>query len=112
MSEEFEFDNGFVNDPVFEQLGKVIDSASLKEEAGKKYRPVNTVVTDDNTTFFVSSEEAFSIKKILLSFPAQVRGDVLKVAQSKEGFNILLKYSKKPINDSLLLTVYQQMEMV
>lgn len=107
-----EYEPGFENPPILEQLGKVIDSESAREVAGKKFKPMNFVITDSGDLFNISAEKASIIKNTILAYPTQVRGDMLKILQTSEGLKLFLKYSKERITESTLLTIYQQAEML
>jgi hypothetical protein len=79
---------GFSSTPVFDQLGKVIDSQDSP-------RPVNTVETDDGETFEVSPDQARALR--LLGTTEKVKPEVkqafLRDIQNSQGLTDFLDQS-------------------
>jgi len=96
--------------PMWEQLGKIIDSAKLIGTVkAKKYKPVKTVVTDDGAKFQLSEKQADRIKELVSAFPMPVRADIFKEIQLKKGLTKFIKYSKiESISDEVLVKIYKE----
>jgi len=101
LNDEEEFDRGFVEMPMYDQLGKIIDSVSAAEvfkpdgrvkDYFRHFRPVNSVVTDDGFEVNVTVEQAAAVRKAILGVRTQNRLDVLKQIQYKDGLNIILNF--------------------
>lgn len=76
---------GFKNDPMFTQLGKVLDS----QESPK---PVNTVTTDDGKTFKVGAEQAQMLRMLATTdkVKPQVRAQFTRDIQHSNGLTDFL----------------------
>jgi hypothetical protein len=87
-----EFDAEYINMPMWDQLGKIEDSESAGEVVKpKKYKPVNTVMTDDGVTLTVTPNESRKIKEILLSLRTPFRAKVLRDLQTSKGLTNMLR---------------------
>lgn len=92
---EMPLDPEFVATPMMEQLGKVKDGGAIipgLDLPEKKYKPHNTVVTDDGETFVVNATQAKNIIDAVRNVDVRDRLDVLKQIQTSKGFKIILKY--------------------
>ena len=91
---EMEFDEGFKQDSIIEQLGKIIDSSRIdpKKDKIKNFKPLTKVVTDDGDKITVTAAEATLIRDRVLNIPTRDRLDALKQLQTTDGLNSLLKY--------------------
>ena len=88
---EMDFDPEFVSKPIMEQLGKILDSESAREVVDpKKFKPVNTVVTDDGHEIMVHPKEAKMIRDGILNLDAKRRLEILKKIQTTEGLTKVL----------------------
>jgi len=96
--------------PMWEQLGKIEDSAELKGTIkAKKYKPVKTVVTDDGKKFVLNCKQAGKIKELVSAFPMPVRADIFKEIQLEKGLTKFIKYSKiDNVSDEVLLEIYKE----
>jgi hypothetical protein len=87
-----EFDVEFINMPIWDQLGKIQDSESAREVVkAAKFKPVNTVKTDDGVTVIVTPAECQKIKDVLLELRTPFRAKVLKQLQMSKGLNNMLR---------------------
>lgn len=87
-----EFDAEYINAPMWDQLGKIEDSESAGEVVKpKKYKPVNTVLTDDGVTLTVTPNESRKIKEVLLSLRTPFRAKVLRDLQTSKGLTNMLR---------------------
>lgn len=87
-----EFDAEYINMPMWDQLGKIEDSESAGEVVKpKKFKPVNTVLTDDGVTLTVTPNESRKIKEILLSLRTPFRAKVLRDLQTSKGLTNMLR---------------------
>jgi hypothetical protein len=87
-----EFDAEYINMPMWDQLGKIEDSESAGEVVKpKKYKPVNTVMTDDGVTLTVTPNESRKIKEVLLSLRTPFRAKVLRDLQTSKGLTNMLR---------------------
>jgi hypothetical protein len=87
-----EFDAEYINMPMWDQLGKIEDSESAGEVVKpKKFKPVNTVLTDDGLTITVTPNESRKIKEILLSLRTPFRAKVLRDLQTSKGLTNMLR---------------------
>ena len=77
---------GFKNDTIFDQLGKILDSAGNPN-------PRDTIVTDDNKKFKVSVPQAKTLRMMLTTDKVKpaVRFEFTKAIQSSEGLAPFLK---------------------
>jgi hypothetical protein len=80
--EEEPVNKGFSQSPMFDQLGKVLDSQDSP-------KPVNTVTTDDGETFEVNQDQARALR--LLATTEKVKPDVkqefLRDLQTSQGLS-------------------------
>jgi hypothetical protein len=86
--EEEPVNKGFSQSPMFDQLGKVLDSQDSP-------KPVNTVTTDDGETFEVNQDQARALR--LLATTEKVKPDVkqefLRDLQTSQGLSDYLDQS-------------------
>jgi uncharacterized Fe-S center protein len=88
---EMDFDPEFVSKPIMEQLGKILDSESAREVVDPaKFKPVNTVLTDDGHEIMVHPKEAKMIRDAVLNLDSKRRLEVLKQIQTTEGLTKVL----------------------
>lgn len=93
-----DFDNEFANVSMWDQLGKILDSASASEVVDKKrFRAVNTVTTDDGIEMIVTAREAQKIKDVLLCLKTPVRANVIKQLQMSRGMKNMLGMVQKTL---------------
>ncbi len=86
------FDAEYVNMPMWDQLGKIEDSESAGEVVKpKKFKPVNSVLTDDGVTITVTPNESRKIKELLVSLRTPFRAKVLRDLQTSKGLNNMLR---------------------
>jgi hypothetical protein len=93
--DKVEMDPPFKETSILEQLGKIIDSASIVvdvEVPRNKYRPVNTVKTDDGDEIIMSVIQAEKMKELILKVPVKYRLYTLKRVQTTAGLSNLLQY--------------------
>jgi len=87
-----EFDAEYLQMPMWDQLGKIEDSESAREVVKpNRFKPVNTVLTDDGASIIVTPAESKKIKEILLSLRTPFRAKVLKDIQMSKGLNNMLR---------------------
>ena len=98
--EDMELDPGFVQDPMMEQLGRILDSKSCEEaysatgsnrEYFKNFNQLDTVITDDGDTVTVTPETALKIREAVFMIPTQKRLDVLRYMQTTEGLQKVIE---------------------
>jgi len=86
--EEEPVNKGFSQSPMYDQLGKVLDSQDSP-------KPVNTVITDDGETFEVNQDQARALR--LLATTEKVKPDVkqefLRDLQTSQGLSDYLDQS-------------------
>lgn len=88
---DMDLDPGFVKTCMWDQLGKIEDSA------GNPY-PRDDVTTDDGVKFTgITFEEATAIKEVVQTVKSSERLEVLKKIQMSEGFKMVLGYVRKSI---------------
>ena len=76
----------FIQNSVYDQLGKIIDSAGATDGAiFGRYNQLTEVITDDFDSIEVSKEEAIFIRKLCLSYEAPKRLKFLKFIQTTKG---------------------------
>jgi len=93
-----DFDNEFANVSMWDQLGKILDSASASEVVDKKrFRAVNTVTTGDGIEMIVTAREAQKIKDVLLCLKTPVRANVIKQLQMSRGMRNMLGMVQKTL---------------
>ena len=86
------FDTDFVEMSIWDQLGKIQDSDSAKEVVKPaKFKPVNSVVTDDGKEFVITPKEASMIKDFLCGLRTAYRVRVLRDIQQSKGLTNLLR---------------------
>ncbi len=86
------FDTDFVEMSIWDQLGKIQDSDSAKEVVKPaKFKPVNSVVTDDGKEFVITPKEAAMIKDFLCGLRTAYRVRVLRDIQQSKGLTNLLR---------------------
>jgi cytidyltransferase-like protein len=90
-SDDSEFGPGFKEKSVYDQLGKVIDSESIKDVVdADKYKPVQHIKTDEGDDIQVSVPEAMALRSLLhIIQKPQPKEKFLAKLQSTEGFNEL-----------------------
>jgi len=92
-----DFDPGFIQDSMINQLNKVIDAGEIVPGVDlpeKKYKPFNVLTTDEGDEFVVTIDEAKMIRDLVLGVPVKDRLDVLKQIQSTKGLTSVLEYVK------------------
>jgi len=96
-----DYDEGFKNMPMYDQLGKIIDSVSAAEvhnptgrvkDYFRKFNPVTEVVTDDGDVFEISPLYAAKIRSSIMQVPTQSRLKLLKHIQTTEGLTEVLNF--------------------
>lgn len=90
-SDDDDYGPGFKEKSVYDQLGKVIDSESIKDVVdAEKYKPVMHIKTDDGDEIEVTVPEAMALRSVLhiLEKPAPKEKFLAKL-QSTEGFKEL-----------------------
>jgi hypothetical protein len=101
-----DYDEGFKEQPMFDQLARVMDSVDAGEVYNpigrvknyfRHFNPVDTVTTDDGWMYEVTPQEADEIRKLVLSIDSRKRGDVFKQMQNSKGFEFLLRFAQKKI---------------
>ena len=86
------FDAEYVNMPMWDQLGKIEDSESAGEVVKpKKFKPVNSVLTDDGVAITVTPNESRKIKELLTTLRTPFRAKVLRDLQTSKGLNNMLR---------------------
>jgi len=90
-SDDAEFGPGFKEKSVYDQLGKIIDSESIKDVVdADKYKPVQHIKTDDGDDIQVSVPEAMALRSLLhIIQKPQPKEKFLAKLQSTEGFGEL-----------------------
>lgn len=90
-SDDSEFGPGFKEKSVYDQLGKIIDSESIKDVVdADKYKPVEHIKTDDGDDIQVSVPEAMALRSLLhIIQKPQPKEKFLAKLQSTEGFGEL-----------------------
>ena len=90
-SDDAEFGPGFKEKSVYDQLGKIIDSESIKDVVdADKYKPVQHIKTDDGDDIKVSVPEAMALRSLLhIIQKPQPKEKFLAKLQSTEGFGKL-----------------------
>jgi hypothetical protein len=87
------FDNEFINMSMWDQLGKIEDSDSAREVVKPhKFKPINSVLTDDGVRIVVTPAECARIKNILCSLRTEYRGKILRDIQYSKPLNKLLEF--------------------
>lgn len=87
-----EFDIEYKTMSMWDQLGKIQDSESAREVVkASKFKPVNTVTTDDGKTIIVTPYECQRIKDVLLQVRTPARSKILKQLQMSKGLTNMLK---------------------
>lgn len=90
-SDDAEFGPGFKEKSVYDQLGKIIDSESIKDVVdADKYKPVQHIKTDDGDDIKVSVPEAMALRSLLhIIQKPQPKEKFLAKLQSTVGFGEL-----------------------
>ena len=94
---DMDFDPGFKQDSILEQLNKVKDSAKIVPGVDcpiEKFHPFNTLVTDEGDEFVVTAEQAEKMYDIIVGVKPQDRLEVLKQVQTTKGLTSLLELVK------------------
>lgn len=90
--EDAEFDVEYKAMAMWDQLGKIQDSESAREVVKpEKFKPVNTVTTDDGKTIIVTPHECQRIKEVLLQVRTPARAKILKQLQMSKGLTNMLR---------------------
>jgi hypothetical protein len=83
---------GFIQKPVMEQLGKIVDSESLREYVCQsKFNPFDTVTTDDGKQFRLSAGQAQKLMNFVANTRMPYRRNMIYNIQDSFGFGNLLK---------------------
>lgn len=82
----------FAQKPVMEQLGKIIDSETLREFVSPdKFNPFETVTTDDGRVFRLNARQAEKLMKFVANTRMPYRRNMIYNIQTSNGFQNLLK---------------------
>lgn len=82
-----EYGEGFKRESIYIQLGRILDSESARSVVpANKFKPVESVVTDDGKRFKVKAEEAKFMREKLMLIPTVTRAELLKQIQTAVGF--------------------------
>jgi uncharacterized Fe-S center protein len=88
---EMDFDPAFKNASMMEQLGKILDSESAREVVDPaKFKPVNTVITDNGHEIMVHPKEAKMIRDAIFNMDSPRRLEIIKKIQTTEGLTKVL----------------------
>jgi len=78
--------------PMWDQLGKIIDSESARDVVPEHmFKPMTKVVTDDGVEFNLDHIKAQMIKDVVVQYPTVMRKRVLDFIQTSEGFAKILE---------------------
>ena len=92
---------GFKEKPMFDQLGKIIDSDEMSKEGDDIKNPLNSVKTDDGEEVEVSVGEAKALKKMMEMLPSARMGEeksarekFLDTIQQSEGLHSMIEFAR------------------
>lgn len=90
MVKATDLDPDFEQRPVMEQLGKIVDSESLREIVPKnKFNPFNTVLTDDGGSYKLNASQAERLMNFVADLRMPYRYKVIRNIQLSNGFETL-----------------------
>lgn len=83
----YNLDPAFKKESVYMQLGRIIDSESVRDVVpAHKFKPVDSVITEEGKRFKVKPREAMFMREMIVKVPTVDRADLLKKIQTSEGF--------------------------
>ena len=92
---------GYKEKPMFDQLGKIIDSDEMSKDGDDIKNPLSTVKTDDGEEVEVSVGEAKALKKMMEMLPSARMGDeksarekFLDSIQTSEGLHSMIEFAR------------------
>jgi len=92
---------GYKEKPMFDQLGKIIDSDEMSKDGDDIKNPLSTVKTDDGEEVEVSVGEAKALKKMMEMLPSARMGDeksarekFLDSIQNSEGLHSMIEFAR------------------
>ena len=92
---------GFKEKPMFDQLGKIIDSDEMSKEGDDIKNPLNSVKTDDGEEVEVSVGEAKALKRMMEMLPSARMGEeksarekFLDTIQQSEGLHSMIEFAR------------------
>lgn len=92
---------GYKEKPMFDQLGKIIDSDEMSKDGDDIKNPLSTVKTDDGEEVEVSVGEAKALKKMMEMLPSARMGDeksarekFLDTIQKAEGLHSMIEFAR------------------
>lgn len=84
---------GFIERPMMEQLGKIVDSETLREVVpAHKFKPVNKVLTDDGKSYTINAQQAERVMNFVADVRMPYRRDIMYGMQNSKGFETLMKW--------------------
>jgi len=87
-----DLDPEFIERPIMEQLGKIVDSETLREVVrANKFKPVNKVLTDDGKEYMISAGQANRLMNFVAEMRMPYRYNVIRNIQNSNGFENLCK---------------------
>jgi len=90
MVKATDLDPDFEQRPIMEQLGKIVDSESLREIVPKnKFNPFNTVLTDDGRSYKLNASQAQRLMDFVADLRMPYRYKVIRNIQLSNGFETL-----------------------
>ena len=92
MVKASDLDPDFEQRPIMEQLGKIVDSETLREIVrADKFNPVNKVLTDDGKEYKINSRQAERLMKFVSDMRMPFRYNVIRNIQNSDGFENLCR---------------------
>ena len=92
MVKASDLDSDFIEKPIMEQLGKIIDSETAREFVPPdKFNPVNKVLTDDGVEYMLNSSQAEKLMDFIADMRMPYRFNVVRNIQNSNGFENLCK---------------------
>ena len=92
---------GFKEKPMFDQLGKIIDSDEMSKEGDDIKNPLSSVKTDDGEEVEVSVGEAKALKRMMEMLPSARMGEeksarekFLDTIQQSEGLHSMIEFAR------------------
>ena len=92
---------GYKEKPMFDQLGKIIDSDEMSKDGDDIKNPLSTVKTDDGEEVEVRVGEAKALKKMMEMLPSARMGDeksarekFLDSIQNSEGLHSMIEFAR------------------
>jgi hypothetical protein len=96
-SDDVEYGEGFKADSMLEQLLKITDGAKIVPGVdcpAEKYKPLQSVVTDDGDEFVVNAAQAEVIYNAVINVPTKERLEILEEIQTTKGLTSILEKVK------------------